>query len=91
MKEVGSRKQVLCRKAFKTKKGETLESLTSSDKKYASIAKRSESAVNSPWRAHVIAYSKKKGISYANAISDPNCKSTYKRAPIVKKSKKTKE
>jgi hypothetical protein len=85
MKEIGSRKQVLCRKAFKTKKGETIESLTSSDKRYASTAKRSESAQNSPWRAHVIAYSKKKGISYANAISDANCKATYKKVPVIKK------
>jgi hypothetical protein len=90
MKEVGTRKQVLCKKAVKTKKGETYESLISSDKKYASTAKRSESSLNSPWRAHVLAFSKKKGISYANAISDPNCKSSYKRTPVVKKTKENK-
>lgn len=90
MKEVGTRKEVLCRKAFKTKKGDTRESLTSTDKKYATIAKRSESAINSPWRNHVINYSKKNKISYANALADPNCKKGYTRVvktPKVKTSK----
>lgn len=94
MKEVGSVKEVLCRKAFKTKKGETRETLTASDKKLALIAKRSDSANNSPWKSHVLAYCKKKKISYASALGDPNCKSSYKRpaSKVVvtkKKSNKT--
>lgn len=85
MKEIGTRKEVLCRKAFKTKKGDTRDSLTTTDKKYATIAKRSEGALNSPWRSHVINYSKKNKISYANALSDPNCKKGY--TPVVKQPK----
>lgn len=77
MKEIGSKREVLCKKAQKTKKGETLASLTAADKKHASIAKRSESAQNSPWRNHVVNYSKKKKISYANALTDPECRKGY--------------
>jgi hypothetical protein len=85
MKEVGTRKEVLCRKAFKTKKGDTRESLTSNDKRYATVAKRSEGALNSPWRNHVLNYSKKNKISYANALADPNCKKGYTKVVKVKK------
>ena len=32
-----------------------------------------------PWIAHVMNFSKTKGISYAKALKDPECKSSYKR------------
>lgn len=85
MKDVGSKREVLCKKAQRTKKGETRDVLTASDKKHATIAKRSESAQNSPWRNHVVAYSKKRKISYANALTDPDCKKGY--VKVVKPSK----
>lgn len=77
MKDIGTRREVLCKKARQTKKGETRESLTTENKKYATIAKRSDSAQNSPWRTHVYNYAKKKNVSYANALTDPNCKKGY--------------
>lgn len=77
MKETGTRKEVLKKVAKKTKIGETFESLTTSNKKYASMAKRSESAQNSPWRLHVLNYGKKKKLSYSAALADPDCKKTY--------------
>jgi len=91
MKEVGTKKEVLCRKAFKTKKGDTRESLTAADKRFASIAKRSDSANNSPWKSHVLSYCKKNNVSYASALGDPNCKSSYKKTVKVKVAKKKKE
>lgn len=86
MKEVGSKREVLCKKATKTKKGDTYESLLTADKRYATIAKRSESAQNSPWRKHVVSFSKKKKITYASALTDPECKTSYVRIskPTVK-------
>lgn len=86
MKEVGTKKEVLRKKAQKTKKGDTLETLIAANAKYASIAKRSDSAQNSPWRTHVYNYAKKNKISYANALSDPNCKKGY--VKVVKEVKK---
>ena len=86
MKEIGTRKEVLCNKAFRTAKGFTKDSLISSDKKFASTAKRSESAQKSPWRAHVLSYSKKNKISYSAALADSTCKNSY--VPCTKKSKK---
>lgn len=77
MKEVGTRKEVLCNKAIRTAKGFNKESLVATDRKFASTAKRSESAQKSPWRAHVISYSKKNKVSYSAALADPNCKSGY--------------
>lgn len=89
MKEIGTRKEVLCRKAFKTKKGDTRDSLTATDKRHASTAKRSESAQNSPWRAHVISYAKKNKSTYAAALTDPNCRKGYVKVVKVPKVKKT--
>lgn len=71
------------------KKGDTYESLRNADKKYASIAKRSESAQNSPWRKHVVNFSKKKKITYASALTDPDCKTTYVRVTKPAKPKST--
>lgn len=79
MKDIGSKREVLCKKASKTKKGDTFESLRNADKRYATIAKRSESAQNSPWRKHVVSFSKKKKITYASALTDPDCKMSYVR------------
>lgn len=87
MKETGTRREVLRKTAQKTKKGETYDVLVSIDKKFASIAKRSQSAQNSPWRKHVLDYCKKKKISYSSALSDPNCKKGY--VKIVKPQRKT--
>lgn len=86
MKEYGTKKEVIKRLATMTKKGATYESLINDDKRYASMAKRSESAQNSPWRKHVVEFSRKKKISYSAALADPNCKKGYVR--VVKKGKK---
>lgn len=77
MKDIGTKREVLCRKAIRTKKGCTYETLTTADKKNASIAKRSEGTQNSPWRRHVVNFSKKQKISYATALSHPECKTSY--------------
>lgn len=87
MKETGSKKEVIRKKALKTKKGDTYDSLIASDKKYASYAKRSESANNSPWRKHVMKYCEKKKINYSAALSDPNCKKGYNKLVKTKKTK----
>lgn len=87
MKETGTRREVLRKTAQKTKKGETYDVLVNIDKKFASIAKRSQSAQNSPWRKHVLEYCKRKKISYSSALSDPNCKKGY--VKIVKPQRKT--
>lgn len=90
MKEIGTKREVLCKKAQKTKKGDTYEQLINLNKKYATIAKRSESAQNSPWRTHVYNYAKKQKISYANALTDPNCKKGYVKIVKKKEDKSTK-
>lgn len=87
MKETGTRREVLRKTAQKTKKGETYDVLVKIDKKFASIAKRSQSAQNSPWRKHVLEYCKRKKISYSSALSDPNCKKGY--VKIEKPQRKT--
>lgn len=93
MKEVGTKREVIRKTALKTKRGDTYDSLVTVNKRYASMAKRSESAQNSPWRKHVIAYSKKKKISYSAALADPNCKKGYvkveKKKPIQNSSSET--
>lgn len=82
MKEFGTKREVAKKIAMKTKKGATYESLIAEEKRYASLAKRSISAQNSPWRKHVMDYAKKRKISYSTALADPNCKKGY--TPVVK-------
>lgn len=96
MKSVGTKKEVICGKATKTKKGLTRENLCQMDIKLASRAKRSAGAQKSPWTAHVLAHAKKKGISFAAALADPSTKGAYKRpnkdsAPKTKEKKAKKE
>lgn len=86
MKEFGTKREVAKRVATRTKKGLTHEMLVAEEKRYASLAKRSISAQNSPWRKHVMDYAKKKKISYSSALADPNCKKGY--TPVVKMKKK---
>ena len=98
MKALGTKKEVLCGKATKTKKGLTRENLCQMDVKLASRAKRSAGAQKSPWTAHVLAHAKKKGISFAAALADPSTKGSYKKpgstptpTPKTKEKKEKKE
>ena len=41
--------------------------------------KKSKSSKTSPWIAHVKSYSAKNGMNYAEALTDPGCKKSYKK------------
>lgn len=87
MIEIGTRKQVLCKKAKQTKQGKNYDTLIAENPKFASIAKRSAGAQSSKWREHVLNYAKKHKLTYGAALSHPNCKKTYtKVTPKPKKS-----
>lgn len=86
MRETGTPKQVLTKKAQKTKKGATYDDLIKTPK-YATIAKRSEKANSSSWGNHVKKHATKYKLTYAASLADPRCKNTYTKVVKVKKEK----
>lgn len=77
MKETGTRAEVLTKKARATKKGESYETLVSSSRRNAVKATKSDAAKKSNWTTHVRAFAAAKGVSFAAALGDSSCKSSY--------------
>lgn len=84
MKEIGTPKQVVTKKAQKTKKGQTYDDLIQI-KKYATLNNRSGKAKSSSWSVHVKTFAEKNKLSYASALGDPRCSKSYtKQTPKIK-------
>lgn len=81
MKQVGTKKQVIKKKAFKTKSGETLSSLLEKDPSLHKSVNRSDGAHKSKWTKHIKQYAKSNNISYSQALADPKCKQAYHSKP----------